>query len=160
MVPFLSEDFMLQVGQRPKDFMLNDAYGTTHQLSKYKGQKVVIYFYPKDGTPACTDQACAFRDGYDEFKKKNIVVIGISRDSVLSHKKFVQKHQLPFILLSDEGLNIAEQFGVKIEKSMFGKTYFTNTRTTFVLNEEGIITHVYEKASPLENASQIINALT
>ena len=150
---------MLQVGQRPQDFMLKDNKGTLHQLSQYLGQKVVIYFYPKDGTPACTEQACAFRDHYEIFQKHHIIVIGISRDSVLSHKKFTEKNQLPFILLSDQGLVVAEHFGVKIEKSMFGKKCFTNTRTTFVLNEEGIITHVYEKASPVENASDIIKAL-
>jgi len=150
---------MLQVGQTPKDFILKDSFGITHQLSSYRGKKVVIYFYPKDGTSDCTLQACTFRDFYDQFKEKDIIVIGISRDKVSSHKKFSLNHQLPFILLSDEGLVIAEQFGVKVEKSMYGKKYFTNTRTTFVLNEEGMITHVFEKASPSENASDILKAL-
>ncbi|TNF09853.1 MAG: peroxiredoxin [Bacillota bacterium] len=151
---------MLQVGQTPKDFILKDSFGALHQLSSYRGKKVVIYFYPKDGTSDCTLQACTFRDFDHAFKEKGIIVIGISRDKVSSHKKFVLNHQLPFTLLSDEGLVVAEQFGVKVEKSMYGKKYFTNTRTTFVLNEEGIITHVFEKASPSENASDIIKALS
>jgi len=151
---------MLQIGQKPHDFILKDSFGNKHQLSSYLGKKVIIYFYPKDATPDCTVQACTFRDVYDEFKQKNIVVLGISRDSVSSHKKFSSTHHLPFPLLSDEGLVLAEQFGVKIEKSMYGKKYFTNTRTTFVLNEQGIITHVFEKASPSENALDILKALS
>lgn len=155
----IGEFFMLQIGDKPQDFMLKDSFGHIHQLTSYLGKKVIIYFYPKDGTSDCTIQACAFRDAYQDFAKKGIVVLGISRDKVSSHKKFSMSHELPFILLSDEGLVVADQFGVKVEKSMYGKKYFTNTRTTFVLNEQGIITHVYEKASPSENATDILNAL-
>jgi peroxiredoxin Q/BCP len=150
---------MLQIGQKPQDFTLKDSYGNSHKLSQYIGKKVVIYFYPKDLTTDCTLQACTFRDAYDEFTQKGIIVLGISRDKVSSHKKFSSIHHLPFPLLSDEGLIIAEQFGVKVEKSMYGKKYFTNTRTTFVLDEQGIITHVFEKASPSENASDILKVL-
>ncbi len=151
---------MLQIGQKPQDFILKDSYGHQHQLSQYLGKKVVIYFYPKDSTSDCTLQACTFRDAYGAFKQKDVIVLGISRDKVSSHKKFSIANQLPFPLLSDEGLIVAEQFGVKIEKSMYGKSYFTNTRTTFVINEQGIITHVFEKASPSENASDILKALS
>jgi peroxiredoxin Q/BCP len=150
---------MLQIGQKPQDFTLKDSYGNSHKLSQYIGKKVVIYFYPKDLTTDCTLQACTFRDAYDEFTQKGIIVLGISRDKISSHKKFSSTHHLPFPLLSDEGLIIAEQFGVKVEKSMYGKKYFTNTRTTFVLDEQGIITHVFEKASPSENASDILKVL-
>ena len=150
---------MLKQGEKVNNFCLNDQFGSQHCLHDYLGKKIIIYFYPKDGTPACTSQACAFRDDYQAFLDRNIVVFGISRDSVKSHLKFSTNHQIPFILLSDEGLHIADQFGVKIQKSMFGKSYFTNSRTTFIINEQGIIQRVYEKASPLENASEILRDL-
>ncbi len=150
---------MLQIGTKVLNFSLKDAYGKIHQLSDYLGKKVVIYFYPKDDTPGCTTQACAFRDAYDDFKKSDVVVIGISKDDPKSHKKFIEKYNLPFILLSDEELVVANQFGTWVEKSMYGKAYMGMSRSTFVLNEQGIITHVFEKASPSENASEILSAL-
>lgn len=150
---------MLQIGTKVLNFSLKDAYGKIHQLSDYLGKKVVIYFYPKDDTPGCTTQACAFRDAYDDFKKSDVVVIGISKDDQKSHKKFIEKYNLPFILLSDEELVVANQFGTWVEKSMYGKAYMGMSRSTFVLNEQGIITHVFEKASPSENASEILSAL-
>jgi thioredoxin-dependent peroxiredoxin len=150
---------MLQIGTQVQNFSLKDAYGKIHQLSDYLGKKVVIYFYPKDDTPGCTTQACAFRDAYDDFKKSDVVVIGISKDDPKSHKKFIEKYNLPFILLSDEDLVVANQFGTWVEKSMYGKAYMGMSRSTFVLNEQGIITHVFEKASPSENASEILSAL-
>ncbi len=150
---------MLSVGTKIRDFSLPDADHTIHRLSDYLGQKVVIYFYPKDDTPRCTTQACAFRDAYDGFKQAGIKVIGISKDSPESHKKFIEKYQLPFLLLSDENVEVAEYFGVWVEKSMYGKKYMGMSRSTFLLDEQGIITHVFEKASPSENASEILNAL-
>jgi len=150
---------MLQIGTHVQNFSLKDAYGKIHQLSDYLGKKVVIYFYPKDDTPGCTTQACAFRDAYDDFKKSDVVVIGISKDDPKSHKKFIEKYNLPFILLSDEDLVVANQFGTWVEKSMYGKAYMGMSRSTFILNEKGIITHVFEKASPSENASEILSAL-
>jgi peroxiredoxin Q/BCP len=150
---------MLQIGTHVQNFSLKDAYGKIHQLSDYLGKKVVIYFYPKDDTPGCTAQACAFRDAYDDFKKAEVVVIGISKDDSKSHKKFIEKYNLPFILLSDEELVVANQFGTWVEKSMYGKPYMGMSRSTFVLNEKGFITHVFEKASPSENASEILSAL-
>ena len=150
---------MLEIGTKVKDFSLNDAFGKTHALSDYLGKKIVIYFYPKDVTPGCTTQACAFRDAYDDFKSDDIVVIGISKDSPESHMKFITKYDLPFILLSDEDVAVANYFGVYIEKSMYGKKYMGVNRSTFILNEEGIITHVFEKASPSENADDILKVL-
>jgi len=150
---------MLEVGTKVKDFTLKDAFGKAHALSDYKGKTVVIYFYPKDDTPGCTTQACAFRDAYDDFKKNDIVVLGISKDSPESHKLFIEKYDLPFILLSDEALDVINYFGVYVEKSMYGKKYMGVSRSTFVLNESGIISHVFEKASPSENADDILKVL-
>ncbi|PKK97190.1 MAG: thioredoxin-dependent thiol peroxidase [Tenericutes bacterium HGW-Tenericutes-3] len=150
---------MLTVGTKVKNFSLNDAFGKTHTLSDYLGKKVVIYFYPKDNTSGCTTQACAFRDAYDDFKSEDIVVIGISKDSPKSHLKFITQYDLPFILLSDEDVTVCTYFGVYVEKSMYGKKYMGVNRSTFILNEEGIITHVFEKASPSENAYDILRVL-
>ncbi|MCF7929949.1 MAG: thioredoxin-dependent thiol peroxidase [Acholeplasmataceae bacterium] len=150
---------MLEVGTKVKDFTLNDAFGKAHALSDYQGKTVVIYFYPKDDTPGCTTQACAFRDAYDDFKKNDIVVLGISKDSPESHKLFIEKYDLPFILLSDEALDVINYFGVYVEKSMYGKKYMGVSRSTFILNGSGIITHVFEKASPSENADDILKVL-
>lgn len=150
---------MLKVGTKVQDFSLPDANHKMHTLSDYKGKRVVIYFYPKDLTTGCTTQACAFRDSYDEFKKNDIVVIGISKDSVESHKKFVEMNNLPFILLSDEKIEVCSYFGVYVEKSMYGKKHMGVNRSTFILDEEGVITHVFKKASPKENAAQILKEL-
>lgn len=150
---------MLNVGTKVKDFQLPDAHQVMHRLSDYAGRKVVLYFYPKDDTPGCTTQACAFRDAYDAFKGSDVVVIGISKDSPESHLKFAKKYDLPFILLSDEDLMVANQFGTWVEKKMYGKAYMGMSRSTFVLDEQGVITHVFEKASPASNASDIIKAL-
>lgn len=150
---------MLLVGTKVNDFKLPDQNGKIHHLSDFKGKKVVIYFYPKDNTSGCTAQACAFRDSYDEFKSLDVKVIGISKDSPKSHQKFIQDYDLPFLLLSDENLEVIESFGVYVEKSMYGKKYMGVSRSTFVLNEDHIITHVFEKASPKENASDILKIL-
>ena len=150
---------MLNIGTKVSDFTLSDAYGKMHSLSDFLGKKVVIYFYPKDDTPGCTTQACAFRDAYEDFKAFNVQVIGISKDDEKSHKKFIEKYNLPFLLLSDVETKVAEMFGVWVEKSMYGKKYMGMQRSTFIINEEGIITHVFEKASPSENAIDILKAL-
>lgn len=150
---------MLSIGVKVNNFSLPDGFGKIHQLDDYLGKTVVIYFYPKDDTPACTRQACAFRDQYHDFKQRDIVVIGISKDTQKSHRKFVEEYQLPFIVLSDENGHVIESFGVWVEKSMYGKKYMGIQRSTFVLNKHGIITHVFEKASPKENASDILKAL-
>lgn len=150
---------MLNIGEKVKNFSLPDQFGQIHHLDDYRGHRVVIYFYPKDDTTACTRQACAFRDNYDAFKDRDIIVIGISKDSPKRHENFVKKYNLPFILLSDESCEIIKYFGVWVEKKMYGRSYMGIKRSTFILDEQGIITHVFEKASPKENASDIIKAL-
>ncbi len=150
---------MLEKGTKVRDFSLPDAFGNLHHLSDFTGRKVVIYFYPKDDTPGCTTQACAFRDAYDDFKRKDIIVIGISKDSPKSHEKFIKKYHLPFLILSDEDLKVIEYFGVYVEKSMYGKKYMGVQRSTFILDESGVVTHVFEKASPSENADDILKVL-
>lgn len=150
---------MLEVGTIVKDFSLPDSEGDIRKLSEFYGKPVVLYFYPKDDTPGCTTQACTFRDQYDDFTSKNIQVIGISKDTPKSHQAFKQKYQLPFVLLSDNENEICEYFGVWIEKSMYGKKYMGIQRATFILDAHGIITHVFQKASPENNAEDILNVL-
>lgn len=150
---------MLNIGDKVNDFKLPDAYGKMHALSDYLGKKVVIYFYPKDNTSGCTRQACAFRDNYEGFLEKDVVVIGISKDNPESHRKFINDYDLPFILLSDESIEVCEYFGVYVEKSMYGNKYMGISRTTFVLDEQGVVTHVFKKASPKENAKRILKVL-
>lgn len=147
---------MLKEFDMAPDFTLADASGNTHSLKDYRGKKVVVYFYPKDNTPGCTIQACAFRDAYSAFHDLDVVVIGISKDSQKSHEKFVDKYDLPFVLLSDPERVAIEGFGVWQEKKMMGKTYMGVVRATFVLDEEGKVIKVYPKASPDKNAADIL----
>jgi peroxiredoxin Q/BCP len=128
-------------------------------LSDFLGKKVVVYFYPKDDTPGCTRQACAFRDAYEGFKEKDVVVIGISKDDIESHVKFAEKYDLPFILLADPELQAIEAYGVWQEKTMFGKKSMGVARSTFVINEEGKVIKVFKKANPDTNASEILEFL-
>lgn len=147
---------MLKVGDVAPNFKLSDKDGKVYELSSFLGKKVVVYFYPKDDTPGCRTQACSFRDNYGEFSKKGIVVIGISKDDQKSHKKFVEKHSLPFILLSDDTLEVVNKYGVYGEKMMYGKTYFGVNRVTFLINEKGHIEKIFEKANPNTNAEEIL----
>ena len=128
-------------------------------LSSFRGRKVVIYFYPRDNTPGCTRQACAFAKAYDAFAQKNVVVIGISKDSVASHQKFAQKYELPFILVSDPELQAIQGFGVWQEKKNYGKVSMGVVRSTFILNEEGVVEKVFPKAKPDTNAAEILEYL-
>lgn len=150
---------MLSIGTKVKNFSLKDSLGNTRHLNEFKSQHTVIYFYPKNHTDACTRQACAFRDLYDVYQNKKIQVIGISKDSPKSHQAFIDDFHLPFILLSDETLEVIKYFGVWVEKSMYGRKYMGIQRSTFILDKKGIITHVFEKASPKENAKDIIKVL-
>ncbi|HHX80026.1 MAG TPA: thioredoxin-dependent thiol peroxidase [Acholeplasmataceae bacterium] len=150
---------MLKVGQIAPEFTLNDQFGNQISLSSFKGKKVVIYFYPKDHTPGCTRQACAFRDAFTGFKEKDIVVIGISKDSIDSHRKFVDDYELPFILLSDPDLEVIKAYEVWVEKTNFGKKSFGVSRSTYVLDEEGRIIKVFKKANPDTNAEEILKLL-
>ena len=150
---------MLTSGTKATDFSLPDMNGEVHHLSDYKGKKVVLYFYPKDMTSGCTRQACAFRDVYDEYKKRDIVVIGISKDDEKSHRKFIEKNDLPFLLLSDIDTKVCQAYGVWVEKSLYGNRYMGIQRATFIIDETGTIIKVYEKASPKENANDILKFL-
>jgi len=136
---------MLTAGMEAPDFTLPDSEGKMHTLSSYRGKNVVIYFYPKDMTPGCTQESCDFRDAFDLFAEKNTVIIGISVDSETSHSKFAEKYSLPFILLSDKEKKIVDSYGVWIEKRMYGKKYMGTERTTFLIDEKGIIKEVFNK---------------
>ena len=150
---------MLKIGDLAPNFTLSDKNGNQVSLSDFLGKKVVLYFYPKDNTPGCTRQACAFASAYDEFKEKNVEVIGISKDSVASHVKFAEKYSLPFVLLADPERKAIEPYGVWQEKKMCGKVGFGVVRTTFVIDEEGKIERVMEKVKPDTNAAEILAVL-
>ena len=147
---------MLTVGTKAPDFTLNDQYGTEVRLSDFLGKKVVLYFYPKDNTPGCTRQACAFAGSYASFKEQNVAVIGVSKDSVASHVKFAQKYDLPFILLSDPELQAIQAYGVWQEKKLYGKVSMGVVRSTYIIDENGIIEKVMPKVKPDTNAAEIL----
>ena len=147
---------MLEIGNKAPEFTLLDKDGREVSLSSFLGKKIVLYFYPKDNTPGCTRQACAFAGAYEEFKKKDIVVIGISRDSVASHIKFAEKYNLPFILLSDPDLIAINAYGVWQEKKMCGKVGMGVVRTTFIIDEQGNIVAVMPKVKPDTNAAEVL----
>lgn len=150
---------MLQVGQKAPNFTLQNAKGEAVSLTDFLGQKVVLYFYPRDNTPGCTRQACAFAGAYAEFEKRGVAVIGISKDSVASHLKFSQKHNLPFVLLSDPELVAIQAYDVWQEKKMCGKVGMGVVRTTFVIDEEGNISHIMPKVKPNTNAVDVLAVL-
>ncbi len=150
---------MLDVGMIAPDFILFDKEGNTVSLSDFHGKRVVLYFYPKDNTPGCTRQACAFAGAYSEFIEKDIVVIGISRDSVESHRRFAEKYNLPFILLSDPELLAIEPYGVWQEKKLYGKVSMGVVRTTFIIDKDGKIEHIMPKVKPDTNAAEILKLL-
>ena len=147
---------MLEIGMKAPLFTLKDKDGNEVSLSDFLGKKVVLYFYPKDNTPGCTRQACAFAESYNEFKTKNIEVIGISKDSVASHVKFAEKYSLPFILLSDPELDAIQKYGVWQEKKMCGKVSMGVVRTTFIIDENGNIEKIMPKVKPDTNAAEIL----
>lgn len=150
---------MLTEKIKAPDFTLNDKDGNHVSLSDFKGKKVVLYFYPKDNTPGCTRQACAFATSYNEFRDNNIQVIGISKDSITSHKKFAEKHDLPFILLSDPELSAIKAYDVWAEKKMCGKVSFGVVRSTYIIDENGYIEKVMPKVKPDTNAAEILKYL-
>jgi peroxiredoxin Q/BCP len=149
---------MLKPGRTAPAFTTKDAAGRTVKLKDFKGQKVVLYFYPKDDTPGCTKEACSFRDDFATFKKRGINVLGVSPDSEASHKKFADKFKLPFTLLSDPDHAIAEAYGSYGEKKFMGRTYMGILRTTFLIDENGKIKKVFEKVKPDEHAREVLNA--
>ena len=150
---------LLEQGTKAPDFTLPDKDGKSVSLSDFLGKKVVLYFYPKDNTPGCTRQACAFASAYNGFKEKNVEVIGISKDSTASHIKFAEKHNLPFILLSDSELEVIKAYGVWQEKKLYGKVSMGVVRTTYVIDEKGFIEKVMPKVKPDTNAEEILAEL-
>lgn len=151
---------MLQIGMKAPEFTLCDQNGKMVSLSDFLGKKVVLYFYPRDNTPGCTRQACAFSAVYDGFRKKDVAVIGISKDSVASHLKFATKYDLPFILLSDPELKAIEPYGVWQEKKLYGKVSMGVVRTTYVIDEQGMIEKIMPKVKPDTNADEILAYLS
>lgn len=151
---------MLEIGTKAPEFTLLNKDGNAVSLSDFAGKKVVLYFYPKDNTPGCTRQACAFAGAYKELKKINAVVIGVSKDSVVSHQKFAEKHGLPFILLSDPELTAIQAYGVWQEKKLYGKVSMGVVRSTFIIDENGAIEKVMPKVKPDTNATEILEYLT
>ena len=147
---------MLEVGMKAPEFTLSDKDGNAVSLSDFLGKKVVLYFYPKDNTPGCTRQACAFAAAYEGFKSRDVVVIGISKDSMASHLKFAQKHDLPFILLSDPELQAIQAYGVWQEKKLYGKVSMGVVRSTYLIDEQGVIEKVMPKVKPDTNAAEIL----
>lgn len=145
----------IAVGAQAPAFSLPDQDGRIHSLSEYKGKKVLLYFYPKDDTPGCTTEACNFRDGYDEFKKMGLVILGVSKDSVKSHKKFSEKFLLPFPLLSDEIGDVIESYESWGKKKFMGREYMGVLRNSFLIDEEGKIAKVYESVKVGEHAEEV-----
>lgn len=150
---------MLETGTKAPDFTLNDKNGNAVSLTDFAGKKVVLYFYPKDSTPGCTRQACAFAAAYEEFKTLGAVVIGISKDSEASHRRFAEKNGLPFILLSDPELKAIQAYGVWQEKKNYGKVSMGVVRSTFIIDEKGLIEKVMPKVRPDTNAAEILDYL-
>ena len=144
------------IGNKAPEFQSKDENGNAISLNQFLGKKVVLYFYPKDNTPGCTEQSCNLRDNYQAFIAAGYVVLGISVDDEKSHQKFIKKFELPFPLIADNEKVIVEKYGVWVEKSMYGKTYMGIARTTFVINEEGVITDVIEKVNTKDHTSQIL----
>lgn len=150
---------MLDAGLKAPEFTLHDKDGNQVSLTDFAGQKVVVYFYPRDNTPGCTRQACAFASAYNVFKQHNIAVIGISKDSITSHQKFAAKHDLPFILLSDPELTAIQAYDVWKEKKMYGKVSMGVVRSTYIIDENGIIEKVMPKVKPDTNAEEVLTYL-
>ena len=150
---------MLEKGTKAPDFSLFDKNGNEVSLSSFLGKKVVLYFYPKDNTPGCSRQACAFGENFGEFENLGVSVIGISKDSIASHVKFAEKYNLPFVLLSDPEHKVIEAFGAWQEKKNYGKVSFGTVRSTFIIDENGIIEKVMPKVKPDTNAAEILSYL-
>ena len=150
---------MLEVGIKAPDFTLPDQNGNMHSLSEYRGKKVILYFYPKDNTAGCTKQACGFAERYPRFMEKGAVVLGISKDSVASHKKFEEKYGLPFTLLADPELVAIQAYDVWQEKKNYGKTYMGVVRTTYLIDENGKIVKAFDKVKAADNPEQMLGEL-
>lgn len=150
---------ILEAGVKAPEFELTDSQGNQHKLSDYAGQTIVVYFYPKDDTPGCTKEACSFRDSYQEFKQAGVEVIGISPDNEKSHTKFIDKYELPFILLSDPDHQVCEAFGVWGLKKYMGREYDGVFRTTFIIGPEGEIKRVFKNVKPADHSQEVLEAV-
>ena len=150
---------MLEIGTKAPDFTLPDHNGNMHSLSEYRGKKVILYFYPKDNTAGCTKQACGFAERYPQFTEKGAVVLGISKDSVASHKKFEEKYGLPFTILADPELVAIQAYDVWQEKKNYGKTYMGVVRSTYLIDENGKIVKAFEKVKAADNPEQMLGEL-
>ena len=150
---------MINVGDRAPDFVLPDGNGKIIRLKDFKGKKIVLYFYPKDDTPGCTKEACAFQENLAAIKKKDTVVLGVSSDTTSSHEKFSAKFNLQFPLISDEQKEAVKTYGVWKEKSMYGRKYFGIERTTFIIDEKGIISHIFPKVKVDGHIQEVLNVL-
>ena len=147
---------MLEVGTKAPDFTLKNQEGQEVSLSQFAGKRVVLYFYPRDNTPGCTRQACGFAQNYEGFNQRDVVVIGVSKDSVASHLKFAQKYELPFVLLSDPDLQAIQAYDVWQEKKLYGKVSMGVVRTTYIIDPQGVIEKVMPKVKPDTNAAEIL----
>lgn len=150
---------MLAIGTAAPQFKLPDQNGVMHSLKDYKGKKVILYFYPKDNTAGCTKEACGFRDHYPDITEKGAVVLGISKDNVASHKKFEEKHSLPFTLLSDESTEVLQKYDVWKEKQMYGRTYMGIERSTYLIDEKGKIIKAYQKVKSAVHPEEVLKDL-
>ena len=146
----------LKIGDKAPQFLLTDQNGKEHKLSDYKGKWILLYFYPKDDTPGCTKEACTIRDSYSYFKKNEVVVLGVSTDSVIKHKKFEEKYSLPFTLLSDEEKKVVNLYGVWGKKKFMGKEYMGTSRNSFLIDTSQNIVKIYEKVKPEEHAQEVL----
>lgn len=151
---------MINVGDRAPDFSLPSTDGALFTLKDHRGKKVVLYFYPKDNTPGCTKEACSFRDVFAEFQKNNAIIVGVSTDSIASHQNFASKYKLPFPLLSDEKKEVVRLYGVWKKKSLYGKTFYGIERTTFVINEEGIIEHIFRRVKVEHHSNEVLTLIS
>ena len=150
---------MLAIGSMAPDFELPDQNGNKHRLSDYRGKKVILYFYPKDNTSGCTRQACGFADRYPQFTEKGAVVLGVSKDSVLSHKKFEENYTLPFTLLSDPGLEVIKAYGIWQEKKNYGKVTMGVVRSTYLIDENGVIVKAMSAVKAADNPQQMLDLI-
>jgi thioredoxin-dependent peroxiredoxin len=149
----------LKTGDKAPEFQGTDQNGNLIKLSDFQGRKIILYFYPKDNTPGCTAEACDFRDNYQMWLSKNYAVVGVSADSVISHKKFAEKHDLPFPLIADENKEILNKYGTWGEKNLYGKKSMGIKRTTFIIDEKGIITQIFKQVKSKEHTNQILNKI-
>ncbi len=147
---------MLEAGMKAPEFCLNDGEGKEVRLSDFLGRKVVLYFYPKDNTPGCTAEACSLADGYGKLKRAGFALLGVSKDSAASHQKFADKYSLPFPLIADVDTSLNQAFGVWREKKMAGRTYMGTVRTTFIIDEQGVLKHIIDKVNTKDSANQIL----